>query len=212
MNLAAGPAVRLWLQPLWHRWRWPGVIGVVCLAVAAWVHAMVLPEMREQWSRAGDELAQAERQAERRRQAGTTAAPLAPSQRFRATFPPSGERHDRLAALVSLAALHGMPSPRIDLRWLTGEPLARYEITMSVVAGYADLRAFLSAALVSDPASSLDALQLRRVDVSAPQVEAELRWSLYLRDDVAAGAAASPAMRSADGIASASVNTTARLP
>lgn len=185
MNLAAWPAVRVRLMPLWHRWRWPGVIGVVCVAAAAWVHAVVLPEMAEQQMRAGHDLAQAERQAERRRNAGATAAPLAPSQRFRAAFPPAGERHDRLAALVSLAALHGMAAPRIDLRWLPGEPLARYEITMSVVAGYADLRAFLSAALASDPALSLDALQLRRVDVAAPQVEAELRWSLHLRDDAA---------------------------
>ncbi len=197
-------------MPLWRRWRWPGVIGLACLAAAAWVHVMVLPEMREQQVRAGGDLAQAERQAERRRQAGTSTAPLAPSQRFRAGFPPAGERHDRLAALVSLAALHGMPAPRIDLRWLAGEPLARYEITMSVLAGYADLRAFMAAALASDPALSLEALQLRRTDAAAPQVEAELRWSLYLRDDAAAGAA--PAMRPAGGLTSASANTTARLP
>ena len=54
-------------------------------------------------------------------------------------------------------------------------------MTMPLQGSYAQIRGFIGAALLKDPALSLDSLKLRRANPQATVVDAELVWSLHSR-------------------------------
>lgn len=169
-----------------RRWGWPALVGGLCLSVTAWLHGVSLPAQREQLQAAQADVAQALRSAEARRPRAVVAAE-SPSARFRAQFPPAAERHVRLAALVALARVDGVALQRVESRWLPGEPLARYEVTMPLQGEYARIRAFIVDALGSDSSLSLDGVRLRRANVDTSALDGELHWALHSRNDEASG-------------------------
>ena len=169
-----------------RRWGWPALLGVLCLGATACLHGVSLPAQREQLQVVRADVARALRSADVRRPRAVVAVE-SPSARFRVQFPLAAERHVRLAALVALARVDGVALQRVESRWLPGEPLARYDITMPVQGEYARIRAFIVEALLSDPALSLDSVRLHRAGVDASALEGELRCSLYSRNDEASG-------------------------
>ncbi|MBC7732931.1 MAG: hypothetical protein H7306_13685 [Bacteriovorax sp.] len=181
-----------------RRWGWPGAMGLICLVAALAAATLWLPALQ----RESDTLeASADLAEQRARRIATprtaTAPPFTPEQRFRDAFPSARLRQERLAALLALAAAHGLESKRNELRLAPERDIAldRYSVTMPLSGPYAQLRAFIEAAQARDAALSLDRLRLRRSSGSAAVVEADLGWSFYMQPPVAMPAA--PALRGA---------------
>ncbi|MDC8785701.1 hypothetical protein [Roseateles koreensis] len=116
--------------------------------------------------------------------APASAAPATAAQ-WRAALPAADQRQQRLADLLEIGLRLGLLSQRTEHRLTvdTAAGLERLRVTMPVAGGYAQVRQYIAAALQHDPALSLDGLKLRRPTPLAPEVEAELQWSLHARSD-----------------------------
>jgi hypothetical protein len=166
---------------------WPGLLGTAALLLAL---ALLLPAQR--WSAQSvqlqadaDELSRALRS---QRAAGllngTTLAPATPQQ-WQQALPSAEMRQQRLADLLEMGLTMGLVGARTEHRLVidAGAGLERLRVSMPLTGGYAQLRAFIDAALRHDPALSLDGLKLRRSSPNAAELEAELLWSLHARID-----------------------------
>ena len=175
-----------------HRWGWPGAIGLACLVAALTAATMWLPALQRESDTLEASADMAERRARRlSAPRHATESQPTPGQRFRDAFPSARLRQERLAALLSLAAEHGLESKRNELRLAVERDIAldRYSVTMPLSGPYAQLRAFIEAAQSRDATLSLDRMRLRRASGGAAVVEADLGWSFYMQPQVAVAAA-----------------------
>lgn len=103
-------------------------------------------------------------------------------ERFYSRFPPV----DRLGAEMQALYAHARAS---QLRLMQGEyrlesqtgGLAAYRVTLPVRGNYAQLRQFVGRVLTHMPTASLDAVRFERKKAPDPQIEAQLRLTIYLR-------------------------------
>jgi hypothetical protein len=175
---------------------WPGLLGLAALLLAA---ACLLTG--QSWAAQAAQLqAEAdglERQMRSQRAAGLLnkgpVAPPATAQQWQLALPSAELRQQRLADLLEIATRMGLAGARTEHRLSVDAAagLERLRVSMPLTGGYAQLRAFIAAALNHDPALSLDALKLRRASPNAQELEADLAWSLHARID-ARGAGAAP--------------------
>jgi hypothetical protein len=158
----------------------PGVAGIgVLIACAAMFYSAQRPlEARIESLRT--ELAQAEAGA------GARGAPrLAPQDglaEFYRFFATGQDAEAWLARLFGLARAHGLELPQGAYRYnrLSGERLARYEVTLPVKGQYPQIRRFIAAALNEIPVASLDRVAFERKRAAEAQVEASIRFTLFL--------------------------------
>jgi hypothetical protein len=157
---------------------------LVVVAQAVW-----LPDQREAVDTLRDDTLRAQQQvrALQARAAGAPAgaAPRSPVEAFRAHFPAAADNAQRSARLLALARRHGLEATRAEFGHGV-EPslsLTRYRVTLPLQGRYGRLRAFVADALAADPALQLDALSLRRADVGAGALEAQLQFTLLSRED-----------------------------
>lgn len=177
-----------------HRLRWelariaaglglPGVVaaGLLVLAAAVWF-GLVLPVHGEA-DRLRDERARLDRQA---REAGASAgAPLGVREQlaeFRSRFGDEKGLSAALASLHAVARQHGVQIEQAEFRLSSDarEPLSRYAIVLPVKADYRAVRRFTQDALGRLPGLALEELSLRRGDARASEVEAQLRFVLFI--------------------------------
>ena len=103
-------------------------------------------------------------------------------ERFYSRFPPV----ERLGAEMQALYAHARAS---QLQLAQGEyrleqqtgGLAAYRVTLPVRGNYAQLRQFVGRVLTHMPTASLDALRFERKKAPDPQIEAQLRLTIYLR-------------------------------
>ena len=108
--------------------------------------------------------------------------PSAELERFYSRFPPV----DRLGAEMQALYAHARAS---QLQLMQGEyrlesqtgGLAAYRVTLPVRGNYAQLRQFVGRVLTHMPTASLDAVRFERKKAPDPQIEAQLRLTIYLR-------------------------------
>lgn len=169
-------------------WGWPGLLGALCLLGAAALAFGWTPRLRQQTAVFSDAAlvadSRAARLSETRR---SSASQLPPSERFLAGFGPLATRQDRVGALLALAANHHLEPQQTEFQQSREGPpgLVRLRIAMPLSGPYAQLRGFIDEAQERDPSLSLDGLRLRRSSPQSANVAADVRWSLYLRDDPA---------------------------
>ncbi|MCV2353694.1 hypothetical protein LNV09_05900 [Paucibacter sp. B2R-40] len=175
------------LKQALKRLGWPGLLGAAALLLA-----LVLLMQAQRWSTQTAQL-QAEadglnRQLRSQRAAGLASGPIAAPatpQQWQQALPNAEMRQQRLADLLEIGLTMGLVGARTEHRLTldTAAGLERLRVNMPLTGGYAQLRAFIDAALRHDPALSLDALKLRRASPNAPELEADLVWSLHGRID-----------------------------
>jgi hypothetical protein len=175
-------------------WGWPFAAGLAALAATALVSLLLVPRLRQESMDVAADADRAARRSLRAASAATDAGRLAPAPvRFAAAFPAAEARQTRVAALLELAVHHALALKRgeFQLERDKATGLERYSVTMPLSGSYLQLRAFVEEALANDAALSLDHLRLRRATASAGIVEADLKWSFYMRpaSDAAPGVA-----------------------
>lgn len=167
---------------------WPGLAGLLALLLSAalWWQAARWDQQALQAQSHADQL---RHDLRLKRAAGVqeTQAPATQAQWWQA-LPAATERQQRLADLLEMGLRLGLLSARTEHRLSVDAAagLERLRVSMPVTGGYAQVRQFIAAALQHDAALSLDGLKLRRASPQAPEVEAELQWSLHSRADAKA--------------------------
>jgi len=102
--------------------------------------------------------------------------------RFYGLFPPVEKLPDELERLYGLARAAKLELLQGEYRLekpLAG--MASYHVTLPIRGTYAQIRQFVGAALKDMPIASLDALRFERKKVGDPQLEAQLRLTIYFR-------------------------------
>jgi hypothetical protein len=159
-----------------------GAVGVVALGLlcfdAALLFSGVLP-MRERAAAAESRLraAEARQPAER---TGTSAA-SDPLDRLLSVFPKQAAVPDELGRLFRLAEEQQLQLLQGDYRLeKQGELLQVYRVSLPLKGSYAQVRAFVAAALNAMPYLALDSIRFERQRVGDASVETRLKFSLFL--------------------------------
>ena len=175
-NMAA--TVRDHVRPL----GWAGALGLACLVAAAvlWWGPIrgsqaAIREMR-------GELIQL-----RERSKSSPRSPRVPDsaeqlRAFQAFFPPRGQINMALRDFDKLAAEHRLVLANGDYKYSEEKNLrlARYELRLPVRGPYPQVYGLVAAALNAMPNLALDEIVVKRASRQAGDVEAQLRFSLYV--------------------------------
>jgi len=164
---------------------WPTLMAIVLLAASAVAYV-------ERGLPARMQLAELVDDAERiRRAVGLANAPdkvLSPDEQlaaFYAFFPASDAVSDVLERVFAAAAKENLALPQGEYRLVKErtEKLIRYDVTLPLKGPYPGLRRFMAQALKENPSLSLDAVSFNRQTVSDIGVDAQVRFTLYVRVD-----------------------------
>jgi len=102
--------------------------------------------------------------------------------RFYVLFPPIAKLPDELERVYGLARAAKLELMQGEYR-LEKPPsgLLLYRITLPLRGTYPQIRQFVGATLKTMPIASLDALRFERKKVTDPQLEAQIRLTIYFR-------------------------------
>ena len=184
---------------------WPGLVGVAALAGVLWVERAWLPQQQEQVQQTESDGRRLRHELQARADALQAAASAA-SSASHAIDPKAGPRavwavlwdglpdaSERLAlqsGVLSAAKDAGIALGSVQMRgelspWLDktqAQGLWRQRMVMPVQTSYPALRTWL-AALLRQPALSIDSLDIQRADPMSDQVKAQVTVSLWWRQD-----------------------------
>jgi hypothetical protein len=104
---------------------------------------------------------------------------------FLAYFPPRTQISIALDKFSRLAAANQLTLPSGEYKLTVGKdlPLAHYEIHFPVRGSYGHIYSLVAAALNAMPNLALDEIAIKRESRTASEIEAQLRFSLYLKQD-----------------------------
>ncbi len=148
-------------------WGWPGAVALLALLSAGGLGGVLAPRWQAQ--------AEAASRVPQHRPAPAPAAASAP----RRALPAVGDSAERVAALLRLAARHGLVLERTQQRISLSGNVRRLQVGLTLRGRYVELRSFIAAALRADAGLALDELSLRRGAPEVDQLEAELAWSFF---------------------------------
>lgn len=164
---------------------WPGIVGFVLLAAAAFGQFVLVAQ--EQAAAAA-----AKAQAERDQAAYASAAgggqhgkvdageALA---RFRDLLKSEKQADELMETIQRDAQKNGLAPAGIEYKWQRQPELklAEVRIVMPLKGGYAPLRAFLKEVLADVPGLALEQCDLQRDNIGSANVDARVRFSLFLK-------------------------------
>ena len=87
---------------------------------------------------------------------------------------------DWLSRMYALARKEGLQLRQGSYRYEQGERLTRYQVTLPVRGSYAQIRRFTASVLNEVQVASLDGIGFERKRADDPQVEAQLKFTLFL--------------------------------
>ncbi|MDM4767020.1 hypothetical protein [Pelomonas sp. SE-A7] len=167
-----------------RRFGWVGGFGALCLLISAVLAWGLAPRWDSKTAQLEADIGKLQQRLRVEQARGQQAAAVELSgPAWLQSLPTAELRQQRLADLLDLGLRQGLVAARTEHR-LTSDALSgleRLRITMPLNGTYAQLRAYIEAALLKDPALSLDGLKLRRASAQTAEMEAELQWSLHSR-------------------------------
>lgn len=168
-----------WLRRSLRRLGAPGVAGIGVLAACA---AMFVSAQQPLEARIAAGRAALESRGARDARGGAPLTPEAGLEAFYRFFATGIGAEQQLERLFALARRHQLELLQGAYRYnrVPGEKLARYEVTLPVKGTYAQIRRFLAAALNEIPVASLDRIAFERKRAADSQVEASIRFTLFI--------------------------------
>jgi hypothetical protein len=121
----------------------------------------------------------------RQTRAEARAAPAPGVESFVSSLPARAELPLLTEKVVAAASAAGIALERgtYSLAPTRTGRLVRVRITFPVHARYPDIRRFVDTTLATIPGAAVDGLRLERKDIAAAEIDAEIRFALYLRDN-----------------------------
>lgn len=163
---------------------WQGVAGLVLILVGVGVLLLV----PQQWEAATIAKGVAERSKQEfargadggQKGEADTGQALAS---FRELLTSEDQADEAMEIIQRDAQKHGLVLAGTEYKWQrqANAKLAEVHIAMPVKAGYAPLRAFVKDVLADVPGIALEQFDLQRENVGSSDVEARLRFSLFLK-------------------------------
>lgn len=162
--------------------RIPAVLALVVLCATAAFHVSVLQPAEAR-------LDAAQRSLETRARGKAEPARVTPQARiaadlgqFYAFFNGELSYVDWLARFYDAAGRAGVAPQRVEYRSTepAGVPMVMQEITVPVTGEYAKIRAFAQGVLLNVPVASMDQITFRRAQANQTEVDADLRFTIYL--------------------------------
>ena len=162
--------------------RWPGLAGLALLAFTAGLTAVGIQSSRRQLLDLEGEAAQLSARLGNRAAIAAPATGRSQLSNFYAFFPLTRNLPELLGRIHRAATQHRLALEKGEYK-LSREPdfrLVRYQVTLPVNGDYADLRGFVNDVLEAVPYSALEELTLKRESIDLPQLEARVRFTLFL--------------------------------
>lgn len=102
---------------------------------------------------------------------------------FYTFFPPDDTASDVLDRIFAAAASENLALPQGEYQWVheASSPLVRYAIVLPVKGAYPGVRRFMAQVLRENPSLALDSVSFGRPTVADIGIDAELRFTLYMR-------------------------------
>lgn len=102
---------------------------------------------------------------------------------FYAGLPPASSLPELLARLHGHALARGVPTEKADYRvqTLAGTPLEKISLDLPVRGTYPAIHSWLADVQAGMPALALDELALRRADIGRADIEARVRFVIFVR-------------------------------
>lgn len=158
-----------------------GLFGLVVLVGACAFHYFVVASLQQHSARLDRELEKLGSVPGPDLVISSARTPATQMAAFYRFFDRKQRLDDWLAKLYATAAAAGLDLPAADYRLAERRHrLERYQIRFPVTGSYAQIRAFLQAALLEIPVLSVDQASFRRKDASEGRVEAEIMLTLHL--------------------------------
>ena len=167
------------------RLRWPGLSGLALLLFAAGAVGIVIHSGRQRVQALDAEVANLASRLGQRGSLGAAPSGRGQLSNFYAFFPLI-ENVPELLGRVQRAAQNNRLLLKKGEYKLSREAdfrLARYEITLPVSGDYASVRSFVNEVLQAVPSAALDELALKRESAEQPELEARVRFSLFLGEE-----------------------------
>ena len=161
---------------------WPGVLGVALLLAALSVYLTVVQERNNRLAELKRDSASLKTQIERAAKSGIPETGSAEElNKFYGIFR-GAVLTDWLDKLYAAAATHQLLLEQGEYRLTpdkTGK-LMRYQITLPVKGSYLQIRQFVDQALIDVPVAALDDINFKREAIGGTQLEARIKFTLYL--------------------------------
>ena len=176
---------RLALADTLQRLGRPGVIGIALLVFGL---SFAVSTSWPSWQELTRQRARLATAQERQRTAAARAplpddSPAGQLRAFYAIFPRHDTASESLSHVFAAARESGLQLSRGEYATVTDRQtgLVVYRMMLPVRGGYTQIREFVAAALKAVPALALDELSFERPKISETQVQARVRFTLYLR-------------------------------
>ncbi|MBS1130185.1 MAG: hypothetical protein H6R16_1187 [Proteobacteria bacterium] len=165
--------------------QWLPLAGGLLVLIAAGLHLILLPG-RETRIEAGERQLQQTERAGRRARIDRQLAQATPEQArlsLLERFPDEARLHAELGRLLELADQKGLQLSAGEYRLLAGKDklFDRYVLNLPVQGSYRDLRAYLTTIRSEFPALAIEDVTLRRENIGASAIDAQLRLVIFFR-------------------------------
>lgn len=165
--------------------QWLPLAGGVLVLIAAGLHLIVLPGQETKIEAGERQLQQLER-ANRRAQIDRQLDQSSPEQKrlsLLERFSDEDQLHVELGRLLELADQKGLQLSAGEYRLLAGKDklFDRYVLNLPVQGSYRDLRRYLTSLRSEFPALAIEDINLRRENIEASAIDAQLRLVIFAR-------------------------------
>jgi len=186
MNAQRLTSLGAWtLKRAFIRLRWPGLAGLGLILLTALLTAVSVQSVRQRLQALDEDMAKLGARLGQRGVVSASASGRSQLSNFYAFFPLT-ENVPELLGRVHRAAVHNQLQLKKGEYKLTREAefrLARYEVTLPVTGDYARVRGFVNDVLEALPSAALDELALKRESIDQTDLEARVRFSLFLGEE-----------------------------
>jgi hypothetical protein len=163
---------------------WQGILGVLLL-VAAYLFNMALlapTEQRVAGLRTKLSTLTQGMKSQARAQEAEQQSPSVMLEKFYAFFISNQSVTDKLAEIFSLAEANGLELRQGEYKLKSEKSvrLVQYQIAIPARGGYLQIRTFISQVLKKIPTASLDQIRFERKRAGDANVEAEIKFTLYM--------------------------------
>ena len=171
---------------MWHARQWArhlgrtGLVGLFIMVVAALIQFAHTMPLQAETLVLQTRLAQMQADAKRVTPRTVTVTQTG----FIDTLPETHAAAAVIGQLEQLARAHGLQLLRGQYAQspVSGTSLLRWQLSLPIEAEYPRLIAFVAASLQALPTLALDELKLKRDTIETTQLDADLRFNLYLRE------------------------------
>jgi hypothetical protein len=162
--------------------RWPGLAGLGLILFTVGLAVLTIQSGRQRLIGLDEEVSNLSASLSQRGATNGSTNGRSQLSNFYAFFPLTEDLPELLGRIHRAAMQNQLLLKKGEYKFSreTDFRLARYEVTLPVNGDYARVRGFVNDVLQAVPSAALDELTLKRESVDQPELEARVRFSLFL--------------------------------